>query len=358
MTRWAAGLSAAALAWVPAAHGQAVVDRTPNLADGWAVRPGVVQFNFVHRFEVSPPPTRKVSSFPTFHLASGLPYRFQIAVNYATNSSVFADIPNEYEITLGRALTRQTGPARVDAALTGGYNFAAQSVDADLQLARGFGRLRLLGSVRGISSGYEGGRTLWGAGGGAVVRVTSWLSLAGDGFKLANSDSADRASAAWGAGVQLRIPYSPHSLSLQVTNTNTATIEGASRGIKGEAMLGFEFTIPFTLSRYFGGRAARPPRTAPAGPARPGAASSAVRVANFAFGTGELRVPAGTRVRWTNADQVEHTVTAEDGSFESGLIAPGASYEQVFANPGTYPYHCTPHPFMHATLIVTPAPAR
>ena len=67
-----------------------------------------------------------------------------------------------------------------------------------------------------------------------------------------------------------------------------------------------------------------------------------------------LRVRAGTRVRWVNEDQVQHTVTADDGSFESGLIEPGASYERVFERPGEYAYHCTPHPFMKARVIVEP----
>ena len=79
-----------------------------------------------------------------------------------------------------------------------------------------------------------------------------------------------------------------------------------------------------------------------------------VRIANLAFGTQTLRVRAGTRVRWENGDQVQHTVTADDGAFDSGLIEPGASWEMVFARAGEYAYHCTPHPFMRARVIVEP----
>ena len=61
--------------------------------------------------------------------------------------------------------------------------------------------------------------------------------------------------AAWGAALQLAIPYSPHTFSLQITNTTTATLQGASRGV-AKVRGGFEFTIPFTLSRYFGRRKA------------------------------------------------------------------------------------------------------
>src|SRR6185295_13181010 len=172
--------------------------------------------------------------------------------------------------------------------------------------------VRLLGTVRGISDGYDVQRSLWGVGTGAVVRLTSWLSLAGDVFDLV--DAPDRSLApAWGAAAQLRIPYSPHSFSIQLTNTQSGSIEGASRGVRGAHMAGFEFTIPFTLSRYFGRRgkpappaAGRVPaatadsaRGAPADSTR-AAGSATVSIVNLSFGTRELRVRAGTRVRWVN----------------------------------------------------------
>jgi amicyanin len=224
--------------------------------------------------------------------------------------------------------------------------------------------VHLLGTVRGISSGYDVQRSMWGAGGGAVVRLTNWLSLAGDVFGLVNAPGSS--PAAWGAGVQLRIPYSPHSFSIQLTNTQSGSIEGASRGVRGAHMAGFEFTIPITLSRYFGHRgkppatvppaAQAPPAQAPA-PAAGGAAAAGaamVRIANLSFTTKELQVHVGTRVRWVNQDQLQHSVTADDGSFDSGLIEPGQSYERVFAQPGSYAYHCTPHPFMTGKVVVEP----
>ena len=45
---------------------------------------------------------------------------------------------------------------------------------------------------------------------------------------------------------------------------------------------------------------------------------------------------------------------ADEGSFDSGLIEPGRSYERVFDRPGDYAYHCTPHPFMTGHVIVEP----
>jgi plastocyanin len=57
-------------------------------------------------------------------------------------------------------------------------------------------------------------------------------------------------------------------------------------------------------------------------------------------------------VVWTNGGQVVHTVSADDRSFESGEIQPGAKGSVTFSRPGVYRYHCTPHPFMHGVVEV------
>jgi plastocyanin len=349
---WTSGLLSLALA--SSLEAQAVVERTPNLDDGWTVRPGIIQFDFLHRFEVSPPPARKVTSFPNFHLATGLPYAFNAQLDYATNSTVFTGIPNEYQLGLRRPILETGRGAPLDATLTGVYNVASESVDGEASLSRWVGPVRLLGVVRGISNGYDVQHSMWGLGSGAVIRLTSWLSLAGDVFSLVNKPDGTGGVAAWGAGAQLRIPYSPHSLSIQFTNTQSASIEGSSRGVRGAHMGGFEFTIPFTLSRYFGHRkkaaAAARAQRAPS----PGAeGATVIRIANLSFG-GTLHVRAGTRVRWLNGDQLQHSVTADDGSFDSGLIDSNKAFEHVFEKPGDYSYHCTPHPFMQGHVIVEP----
>src|SRR5215210_9252918 len=108
---------------------QSVTERTPNLDVGWTVAPGIIQFNFLHRFEVSAPPSRKVTSFPNFHLATGLPYQFNVGLDYATNSTVFAGIPNEYQLTLRRPVFRESAGSPVDLSVAAGYNFAPKSAD-------------------------------------------------------------------------------------------------------------------------------------------------------------------------------------------------------------------------------------
>jgi uncharacterized membrane protein len=57
-------------------------------------------------------------------------------------------------------------------------------------------------------------------------------------------------------------------------------------------------------------------------------------------------------VEWRNEDIFSHTVTADDGSFDSGLIDPGHSWQKAFNSAQTVAYHCRPHPNMKAALIV------
>jgi plastocyanin len=60
----------------------------------------------------------------------------------------------------------------------------------------------------------------------------------------------------------------------------------------------------------------------------------------------------GNIVSWTNEDSTEHTVTADDGSFDSGPISPGDTFENTLDSPGDFGYHCAIHPFMTGVVIV------
>jgi plastocyanin len=70
------------------------------------------------------------------------------------------------------------------------------------------------------------------------------------------------------------------------------------------------------------------------------------------FSPKRLEIAAGTTVIWTNNDQLVHTVTADDGSWDSGAIEPGKTWTHTFTQPGEYSFHCTPHPFMKALIVV------
>jgi plastocyanin len=76
------------------------------------------------------------------------------------------------------------------------------------------------------------------------------------------------------------------------------------------------------------------------------------RIAGFAFSPATIEVAPGTTVTWTNADAAPHTSTGKNGAWDSGTLAPGASFSVTFRTPGTYEYACMIHPFMHGTVVV------
>ncbi len=74
------------------------------------------------------------------------------------------------------------------------------------------------------------------------------------------------------------------------------------------------------------------------------------------FDPDPLTVHKGDGVEWTNQDNTPHTVTSkQEGAFDSGIIDAAAKWLLNTADlqPTEYPYYCTLHPFMGATLVVT-----
>jgi plastocyanin len=76
---------------------------------------------------------------------------------------------------------------------------------------------------------------------------------------------------------------------------------------------------------------------------------------NWHYDPAEITVPAGTSVVWVNKGKEEHTVTADDKSFDSGMKRPGATWQRAFAKPGRYTYYCVPHPWMKGAVRVVGA---
>jgi plastocyanin len=70
------------------------------------------------------------------------------------------------------------------------------------------------------------------------------------------------------------------------------------------------------------------------------------------FDPPELTAKVGQVVKWKNEGSEAHTVTADDGSFESGSMAPGSEFQFTFSKPGTFTYKCTPHPWATGTVKV------
>ena len=82
------------------------------------------------------------------------------------------------------------------------------------------------------------------------------------------------------------------------------------------------------------------------------AATNTVSMANMAFSPATITVTVGTTVTWKNNDNMTHTVTANDNSFDSGNIAASGSFTKTFSTAGTYPYRCTLHSPMTGSVVV------
>jgi plastocyanin len=87
-----------------------------------------------------------------------------------------------------------------------------------------------------------------------------------------------------------------------------------------------------------------------------------ITMAAAAYSPVILTVEAGTTITFENSSTFPHTATAEDGSFDTGAIAPGSSKSIVVSTPGTFPFFCQFHGAaggvgQAGNITVTAAPA-
>jgi plastocyanin len=96
-------------------------------------------------------------------------------------------------------------------------------------------------------------------------------------------------------------------------------------------------------------------------PAR--AATTSVSIKGRGYHPDSIIVRAGTIVQWSNDEKdlpftkTNHTVTADDGSFDSGVLAPGDTFRLAFPTAGSFPYHCRIHANMTGLITVNGARA-
>jgi plastocyanin len=81
-----------------------------------------------------------------------------------------------------------------------------------------------------------------------------------------------------------------------------------------------------------------------------------VAIRNFAFVPDSIAVPVGATVTWVNCEDAghdPHTTTSDtSGVWESPELNSGGRFSHRFATSGAFPYHCTPHDFMRAKIVV------
>jgi LPXTG-motif cell wall-anchored protein len=90
--------------------------------------------------------------------------------------------------------------------------------------------------------------------------------------------------------------------------------------------------------------------------ARPATAHAAndtsVTISDFKFAPASITIHVGDTVTWTNDGPSAHTATANNGSFNTGVLQKGHSASHTFTTAGTFTYICQIHPFMHGTVVV------
>ncbi len=331
---------------------QSLLFRSPNLSGTWVPAPGVVQFNFLHRFYVAPSAGgHGVVNFPTFTLATGVARHIAIGAWFATKSPAGAGrnaiSSNETEVfARWRAVGGAEGTEGLHVSVTPAYSLLAHSVDGELGLDYTIGSLTVEGAARVASKplGASGGARAAFAG-GAVARLNQYVALSAD----VGSFVSPTVRAAWSAGIQVGIPSSPHTFAFEVSNAPASTIQGNSIG--GPLRLyGFEFTIPLHLSRF--GPWFHKSRTPVVAGDAGAPIGATITIGAMKFPADTTVITAGQAVRWNNSDPLGHTITFDAGEPGSELINPGSAFVHRFDRPGTYAYHCTPHPFMKGVVVV------
>jgi plastocyanin len=78
-----------------------------------------------------------------------------------------------------------------------------------------------------------------------------------------------------------------------------------------------------------------------------------VGIKNFRYNPEMVEITAGSTVTWTNQEVVVHTVTADEGAFDSGDLSKDDSFSFTFDEPGEYTYFCQYHDNMQGTVVVS-----
>jgi LPXTG-motif cell wall-anchored protein len=77
-----------------------------------------------------------------------------------------------------------------------------------------------------------------------------------------------------------------------------------------------------------------------------------VTIADFQFTPATVTIHVGDTVTWVNHGPSAHTATANNGSFNTGVLQKGQSASHTFTTAGNFTYICSIHPFMHGTIVV------
>src|SRR2546428_7401817 len=309
----------AGAAWVPPGFAaplgpHSIMRRPPSLGRPWVPDRGLVQFTSVPRFYVaSSAGSHKVTNFPTFTLALGLGRQIAVGTHYGTNSLVVQTPyrPNETELYARWRAVGVEGRDGLAVSVTPAYNVAARSADGEISVDYTSGRFTLSGAARGMTKAFGIDTARAAFAGGVVARLTNYIAVSADVGSFVKPD----VRAAWSVGLDLVIPGSPHTFSLQASNATTSTIQGNSVGFS-RMLYGFEFTIPLHLKRFapwFHGNP-KPAVVGNAAPSATGPVAAEVRVGGYRVTADSVVIAAGETGPCGKAGFVGDTITLHGGA--------------------------------------------
>lgn len=349
MRRWLGLLCAGFIVTAPLA-GQRLNDATPNTRSPWTMGPWAPALVLSHRLEFVAGGD-ELLNLPLITVGTAVHPRVALGVDFTSNSEATDRHLGGNEAQWWVALRGPTG-ARAQVSSLVAYNSAARSVDGAVSTRLRTGPFSWIAEARGFSNMFgEGDAGVAGAA-GVLFNFTPYLAIGGDLGQAFGSGSLGNV---WSAGVTLALPGTRHQFLIHAANSGPATLQGASRPkVVGPAATryGFAFIAPLGSGAQWARVFRRePPATAVR--TEPGVAR--VNLRDVAFRPDTVWISVGDSVIWVNGDQLEHTVTAADGSWSSGLLAAGQRFARVFAESGEFSYVCEPHPHMQGVVVVRPA---
>ncbi len=135
---------------------------------------------------------------------------------------------------------------------------------------------------------------------------------------------------------------------------NLSAVACGSSGTSATPTPGMTMAPGATATKAPAATSTKAPQATGTAAATPGTApkSASVTIKDFEFTPATVTIALGGTVTWTNDGPSTHTITADDGSFDSGDLSKGKTFSHTFQTAGTFTYHCSIHPFMTATVIV------
>jgi YVTN family beta-propeller protein len=154
--------------------------------------------------------------------------------------------------------------------------------------------------------------------------------------------------------LSLKVGTMPHWIAVNSQGTTAWVTNETSNDISVVDLSTFTVTATIPVGNAPRKIVVQPGATSGGQTSSTGQMADTVTIKGMAFDKSTITIKAGGTITWVNQDSIAHDLVDDQGAWDSGSLAPGASYQQTFAKAGQYSYHCSIHPFMVGKIVVTP----